>query len=201
MLKVLSFFVSVFVDFFSIVFGGVAQHFSGFVQKMTTMNYTPIEDGHLSTGFIAILFVVMCVVVFFADALGGAIVLGPLVLLNLLIMLIGFVFFKKTYCPFMGMLETDRWMFFICAGILPVFVSGALGGHIVLPSIVAIHMLSAYVFRFFKAITVEQFEEMIDFSLDICTIYVAPLFLLCLFLMQFGIVDDSDGDSHWMSFW
>ena len=31
MLKVLSFFVSVFVDFFLIVFGGVAQHFSGFV--------------------------------------------------------------------------------------------------------------------------------------------------------------------------
>ena len=201
MLTVLNFFISVIRDFVTFVFGGVAQRFSAFIEKLSTMTYTPFVDGHLSTGFIAIMFVIMFIVVLFMAATKLAIVFFPLVLLNTLIMLIGFVFFKRPYCAFMGMQETDRWMFFICAGILPFLFSGALGGTIVLPSVVSIHMLASYLFRFLKLITIPQFEEMIDFTLDICTIYVAPLFLICLIFLRITVVDDSDGDNNWMVFW
>jgi hypothetical protein len=42
---------------------------------------------------------------------------------------------------------------------------------------------------------------MIDFSLDICTIYVAPIFLICLLFLRITVVDDSDGKNNWMVFW
>ena len=192
MLKILQFFVSVFVDFFSIVFSGVRDHFSKFIEWLSHPSLVFLEDGHLSTLSLALIFFALIFIALIMELTHTIGIFTLFIILHLAILLFGYLFFRERFCPYMGIKSSEFWFFFLCGCIVPMLIGGAAASYLGIGGVSATYILLAHVFRLTGIITVDQFMEMTNLAFDMVTVYAIPLFVLCKIIFM-EVDEDQDG--------
>ena len=176
--SIFRFFIDVIRDFASIVGDGIASNIEKTKLWLASPSSKIILDGQMTTFGLAMFFILIIIIVLILEGTDKATILFPLVILNFLILLIGTIFFKKSFSAYLGLEPGDMWRYLLFATVVPYVLSAMFGSCIGVGGITAVFLLSCHVFRLTHFIPDTLFYEAVNLTQDVCTIYALPLFLL-----------------------